>query len=177
MLKVMGGKYRSRMLLSPGEETIPTKGRVKEAIFSALHEEMEGASILDLFAGSGALGIEALSRGASFSVFVDESDTAIKVIEGNLKALKENNAEVHKGDSLEFLENCQRKFDIIFLDPPYLRDDLYGKSIEMIISRDLLNPEGILMIEYEGEKQFALDEFSSSKEYHYGRTRVVIARK
>lgn len=177
MLKVTGGKYRSRVLISPSEETIPTKGRVKEALFSALHDYLEGASVLDLFAGSGALGIEALSRGASHCVFVDESPKAIETIRGNLASLKEENAKVIKGGAVEYLENCGKTFDIIFLDPPYARSDLYEKTISSIAEKNMLTNNGVLVIEFEGDKTFALDAFSKYKEYHYGRSRIIIAKK
>lgn len=176
MLKVTGGKYRSRVLLSPSEETIPTKGRVKEALFSAINEDIFDALVLDLFAGSGALGIEALSRGASKAVFVDDSPRAIATINENLKLLKENNARVVKGDALDFLNDSVEQYNVIFLDPPYAREDLYEGTIRCIIDKKMLKQNGVIVIEFEGEKSFDLGAFSSHKEYHYGRSRLIIAR-
>lgn len=109
------------MLKTPeGLSTRPTSDRVKESLFSIIQFDILNAKVLDLFAGTGQLGIEALSRDAKYAVFVDEQDKAYKLICDNLKKTKlENYARVVRSDYAVFLKNCHEKFDIIFLDPPY----------------------------------------------------------
>ena len=101
-------------------QTRPTADRVKEAMFSIVNFDIPGASVLDLFAGTGQLGIEALSRGAKSAVFVDAREDACKIVRENLRRTKmENQAKTVRSDYLEYLKRCREKFDIILLDPPY----------------------------------------------------------
>lgn len=178
MLKVIGGKYRSRNLLTPGEETIPTKARVREAVASALSFAIPNAEVLDLFAGSGALGIEMLSRGAKRCVFVDADPDAAKVIRENLKTLKENNGEVLLLDyesALKRLKDEGRKFDIVLLDPPYKMRDSYQKAADYLSDNGLLSEEAVIMMEYEGDLDFEIKgAYARAKTYNYGRTKVLI---
>ena len=136
-MRVISGSARGLKLVSPeGIKTRPTLDRVKEALFSMLYPYLSGALILDLFAGSGALGIEALSRGADKSYFIDNSGEAISCIKSNISAAKFAEASVViKTDAIEFLKNCNQKFDIIFLDPPYA-NGLYENAINLIYSRE-----------------------------------------
>jgi 16S rRNA (guanine966-N2)-methyltransferase len=121
-MRVIAGEWRGRPLKAPpGAATRPTSDRVREALFSILAGTVPGARVLDLFAGSGALGIEALSRGASEATFVDDAAPAIRAIEANLKAVR-SAAEVRRTDALRFLGAASDRgaqYDLVFLDPPY----------------------------------------------------------
>ena len=120
-MRVITGKARGIQLKTPeGMLTRPTADRVKEALFSIINFDIPGANVLDLFGGTGQLGIEALSRGASSAVFVDAREESCKLIRENLKRTKlEQNAKVIRSDYLDYLGRCREQYDIIFLDPPY----------------------------------------------------------
>ena len=118
-MRVIAGVCGGRKLLAPADDAVrPTTDKVKEALFSSIQFELEGARVLDLFAGSGALGIEALSRGAAEAVFVDNSRASLELTKKNL-ALCSLEGSCVQGDSLVYLQNCRERFDIAFLDPPY----------------------------------------------------------
>lgn len=122
LMRVITGTARGRRLLTPdGADTVrPTSEKVKEAIFSAIQFDIEGRRVLDLFAGSGQLGIEALSRGAASAVFVDSSGTSLGIVKKNLEITGfSEKATVISGDYSAFLLRCDKQFDIVFLDPPY----------------------------------------------------------
>ena len=120
-MRVIAGSAKGTTLKTPeGMRTRPTTDRVKEALFSILQFDLPGASVLDLFGGTGQLGIEALSRGASRAVFVDEQEAACRLIRENLKKTHlEAQAQVIRGDYKRYLLSCREKFRILFLDPPY----------------------------------------------------------
>jgi 16S rRNA (guanine(966)-N(2))-methyltransferase RsmD len=121
-MRVIAGRYRGRRLQAPpGAATRPTSDRVREALFSVLGERVAGARVLDLFAGSGALGIEALSRGAAEATFVDSAPAAVRAVRANLEALGAT-ADVRRADARRFLggaSSAVRQYDLVFLDPPY----------------------------------------------------------
>jgi 16S rRNA (guanine966-N2)-methyltransferase len=121
-MRVIAGEWRGRPLKAPpGAATRPTSDRVREALFSILAARVPGARVLDLFAGSGALGIEALSRGAAHATFVDDAGAAIRAVEANLKTVR-TAAEVRRTDALRFLGAARDRgaqYDLVFLDPPY----------------------------------------------------------
>ena len=130
-----------------GELTRPTADRVKEALFSIIQFDLPGAKVLDLFGGTGQLGIEALSRGANHAVFVDSREEACRLIKENLKRTKlESDAAVVRSDYLQYLQRCEEQFDIIFLDPPY-KTNYIQKSVDLIIEKQLLNEDGIIVAE------------------------------
>ena len=121
MLKIAGGSYRSRIIETPSSLTVPTKSMVREAVANALAMDFRGAEVLDLFAGSGALGLEALSRGAKEAYFVDSAPEAYEVIAKNIASLKAN-GKAFCGDfdaELTSFHQAGIRFDIVFLDPPY----------------------------------------------------------
>ena len=177
---VISGSARGLKLISPdGIKTRPTLDRVKEALFSMLYPYLNGSLILDLFAGSGALGIEALSRGADKSYFIDNSNEAITCINSNITAAKFNeNSVVVKTDAIEFLKNSKQKFDIIFLDPPYA-EGLYEVAIKMISENQILKSDGLIVIEQDLElepiKNFD-QAFEVFKEKKYGRVGITVLK-
>jgi len=176
-VRVISGKVRGLKLKSPeGEETRPTLDRVKEAVFSMLLPYLSDATVLDLFAGSGALGIEALSRGSKKAFFVDRSDKAIDCIKRNVAdAGFENDAFVLKDNAETFLKNTKTKFDIVFLDPPYDKD-LYNKIINQIEYYDILNPNGIIIAEWDYNVGLSCENTTLKiiKEKKYGRVGITV---
>ena len=119
-MRVITGKARGVSLKTPeGMLTRPTADRVKEALFSIIHFDIPGARVLDLFGGTGQLGIEALSQGAAQAVFVDAREEACRLIRENLTRTKLSGGTVVRADYMDYLSRCREKFDIIFLDPPY----------------------------------------------------------
>lgn len=179
-MRVITGKARGVQLKTPdGMLTRPTSDRVKEALFSIIHFEIPGAKVLDLFGGTGQLGIEALSRGASKAVFVDAQENACKLIRENLKRAKmEREGQVVRGDYLQYLERCREKFDIILLDPPYAEVFLEN-ALKKITEIDILESNGIIVAERPLGKElpWEFEGFERSKDYKYGKTVLTIYRK
>ena len=179
-MRVITGKARGVALKTPdGMLTRPTSDRVKEALFSIIQFDIPGAKVLDLFGGTGQLGIEALSRDASSAVFVDEREDACKLIKENLKRTKlEQNTRVVRSDYMAFLNSCREKFDIIFLDPPYAEVFLEN-SLKRITEIDILQSGGIIVCERPLGKELFCDlpGYSRSKDYKYGKTLLTLYRK
>jgi 16S rRNA (guanine(966)-N(2))-methyltransferase RsmD len=174
-VRVIAGTFRGRRLTAPsGSRTRPTSDRVREALFSILGARVQGARVLDLFAGSGALGIEALSRGASSAVFVDDAPAAIKAIRANLEALSLS-AGVRRTDALRFLGAASAggaQYDLVFLDPPYrLADTLAGRLSEAIPA--VLAPGAVAVAESDRRAPLALD-LPLLDERRYGDTLIRI---
>ena len=144
-MRVITGSARGRRLKElEGMETRPTTDRVKEGLFNVLQFDIEGRRVLDLFAGTGQLGIECLSRGAASAVFVDKRPDAVKLIRENLKLCDlTDRARVVAGDSMEFLKSVREKFDLVLLDPPY-QAELLEAAIAHIARHDLLTPHGMM---------------------------------
>ena len=159
-MRVIAGSARGIPLKTPdGMQTRPTADRVKEAMFSIIHFEIPGAAVLDLFGGTGQLGIEALSRGAKSAVFVDAGEPACRLIRENLKATSlTERGRVISGDSMEYLKSIRETFDIIFLDPPY-DTMLCDKALQKIFAFDILTQGGIIVCERPLDKELSL-EFS-----------------
>lgn len=154
-MQIITGKYRARKLVAPeGMETRPTLARVKESIFSVLPLSHNGFITLDLFAGSGAYGLESLSRGAIKTYFVDESKNAIRAIKTNTKNIKEEFIVLNIDcfSALKEFNNKNIKFDLIFLDPPY-KSDLGEKVLAFIESHDMLAQNGIIVYEHLNDKK------------------------
>ncbi len=178
-MRVITGTARGTNLKAPdGLTTRPTADKVKQALFNIIQYDIAG-EVLDLFAGSGQLGIEALSRGASGAVFVDEGREAIAVIQENLRRTHlSDKAQVVRTDYLSYLNRCKKKFRLIFLDPPYAEKYLEN-AIKCISEIDILAEGGIIITERPLGKP--LDEdFSGlerSKDYHYGKTTITLFRK
>ena len=150
-MRVITGTARGMTLKAPkGMDTRPTMDQVKEGIFSAIQFEVEGRRALDLFAGSGQLGIEALSRGARSAVFVDESRAAVQLVRTNLAHCRLQ-GDVVQGEALGYLRTCG-KFDLILLDPPY-DTGLLDKALANVVQFDILAEGGIIVCESRREKE------------------------
>ena len=179
-MRVITGKARGVQLKTPeGMLTRPTADRVKEALFSIINFDLPGAAVLDLFGGTGQLGIEALSRGANSAVFVDQQEDACKIIRENLRRTKlESQGKVVRSDYLDYLRRSREKFDIILLDPPYAEVFLEN-ALKCITEIDILKSDGIIVAERPLEKElsFEFEGFTRSKDYKYGKTLLTIYRK
>lgn len=179
-MRVITGKARGVALKTPdGMATRPTAERVKEALFSTIQFDIPTAKVLDLFAGTGQLGIEALSRGAGSAVFVDAREDACKLVRENLRRTRlEEAARVVRSDYAVFLKNCKDSFDIIFLDPPY-GEKFLENALKMITEIDILQSGGIIVCErpFGKELPWEYPGFTRSKDYKYGKTLITIYRK
>ncbi|MCQ2792391.1 MAG: 16S rRNA (guanine(966)-N(2))-methyltransferase RsmD [Bacilli bacterium] len=173
-MRVVAGSFRHRELVWPKSQTIrPTKDMVREALFSALGQKVINSVVLDLFAGSGALAIEALSRGAKFAYFVDHDKLAIEAIKQNLTNLAIKNAQVYLLDYQDALKKINEKIDILFLDPPYQMND-YQSIIDQV--NHLLNDKSVIIIESDSLVKIKMP-MNKMKEYKYGKTFVTILWK
>lgn len=179
-MRVITGSARGVRLKSPaGLQTRPTADRVKEALFSKIQFELPGARVLDLFAGTGQLGIEALSRGAAEAVFVDARDSACALVRENLRLSKlEAQGRVIRADYLQFLKMCNARFSVIFLDPPYAELFLEN-ALKKISEIDILVNGGIIMTERPVGKELSLHlpGFQRSQDSKYGKTLLTLFRK
>lgn len=179
-MRVITGKARGIQLKTPdGMLTRPTADRVKEALFSIINFDIPNAAVLDLFGGTGQLGIEALSRGAKRGVFVDAREEACRLIRENLRRTKlTQESVVVRSDYMQFLNRCTERFSIIFLDPPYAETYLEN-AIKRIAEIDILQTDGIIVAERPVGKELPLefDGYRRSKDYKYGKTLLTIYRK
>ena len=179
-MRVITGKARGVALKTPdGLQTRPTTDRVKEALFSIIQFEIPGAKVLDLFGGTGQLGIEALSRGAKSAVFVDAREDACRLIRENLKRTRlERDGKVVRSDYLDYLKRCKETFQIIFLDPPYAEVFLEN-ALKMITEIDILQSGGIIIAERPLGKDlpWEFEGFTRSRDYKYGKTLLTVYRK
>lgn len=176
-MRVITGKARGRRLLEPaGMQIRPTADVVKEAVFNIIQFDVEGRRVLDLFAGTGQLGIEALSRGAAECVFVDESREALKIVRENLSRCRLE-GRVVQSDGPAYLERCG-KFDIVFLDPPY-DTTLLDKCLEIVQNVDMLTDGGIIVCESRREKVLPEPEAPLSRvlERSYGKIKITVYKK
>lgn len=176
-MRVITGSARGRRLKTlEGRDVRPTTDKVKEAIFSVVQFDIEGSKILDLFSGSGQMGIEALSRGAKSCVFVDSSRASVEVTKENIDSTGfKNEANVVTADSIGYLRMCRTEFDIAFLDPPY-NEGLIEKAMPLLCSH--MSDRGIIVCEH--EKGLVLPEeygkMHRHKTYKYGKIEVTVYR-
>ena len=178
MLRVITGEARGRKLKTvEGLATRPTTDRTKQSLFNAIQFDIEGRRVLDLFAGTGQLGIEALSRGAADAVFVDQASPAIAVVRENLRAVGyEKRAEVIQGEALGVLRRFpEDRFGLIFLDPPY-EAGLMSGALERIMKWKLLCVGGLIVCETLKEEQLpaGVNGFGTVREYIYGKSRITL---
>jgi len=174
-MRVIAGTYGGRTLKAPpGDATRPTSDRVREALFSILGARVPGADVLDLFAGSGALGLEALSRGAGSVTFVDDAHPAIKAINANLQALSAT-AAVRRSDALRFLMHASQsaaQYDLVFLDPPYRHAERLTRPLSAALPA-VLAPGAVVVAESDRRAPLAL-ELDLHDERRYGDTLIRI---
>ena len=152
MVRVIAGEFKSRKLRTiDGQATRPTSDRLKETLFNLVQSRIRGSVFLDCFAGSGSIGIEALSRGAGFVVFVEESPRAVKVIRENLASLGEDQiarCQILSRKAETSLKSLERKFDIVFIDPPYADADQYPRVFEQLQNCELLSDKALVVAEH-----------------------------
>ena len=171
-MRVISGTARGLKLVTQDgtDVTRPTADRVKEAVFGSLQFSLRGSSVLDMFAGSGALGIEALSRGAKRAVFIDTDAKAIDAVKRNIAAAHfEECSAVYKTGFEMALLHMDERFDFVFIDPPY-RSGLYQSAVDMLIKSGAIGKESLLLIEHDGT--FSDDRLSELKRKKYGKTYV-----
>ena len=179
-MKIIAGKYRSRVLVTlEGLNTRPMMSRMKESVFNTIGPFFDGDVVLDLFGGSGALSLESISRGASFSYIVEKSYDAVKIIKKNVESLKETeNVKILNMDyklALKKFKDEKISFDIIFLDPPY-RLNIVEEIIEFINDNDLLNDKGVIVCQYVAGnyKPVESEKLHIIKNYDYASSEVCI---
>ena len=175
-MRVITGTARGRRLkTTEGLDTRPTTDKVKESIFNIIQFDVEGRRVLDLFAGSGQMGIEALSRGAEHSTFVELRRDAAAVVRENLSACKlEEQGTVKQMDALAFLQSCREKYDLVFLDPPY-DGKLLDQALNLVTLIDIVSGHGIIICEISSERkrpELTVPYFIA-KEYKYGKTTIL----
>lgn len=151
-MRVIAGRYKGRSLVAPKQDARPTLDRMKETLFNILNFKLQHAVVLDLFAGSGQLAIESLSRGADKAVLCDNSRDSIAAIKQNLDKVGAVAAEVYFGDYKRYLSLTQEKFDIVFVDPPY-RSGYYCDVLEALCSYNLLNDDGVVVCEHTAQDE------------------------
>ncbi len=179
-MRVITGLAKGRRLEElPGLDTRPTTGRVKEGLFSAIQFDIEGRRVLDLFAGTGQLGIEALSRGAAFCDFVDSAPAALKVVQRNVKTCGfEDRSAYHGKDFTAFLGRSREKYGLIFLDPPYASGNL-ERALALITTIDIMVRNGIIVCESPADHRMAElpEPYEKGKEYRYGKIKFTLYRR
>ena len=173
-MRVISGIAKGKRLKAPsGLATRPITDMVKEALFNIWGQKVVEAKILDLFAGSGSVGIEALSRGAREAVFIDNSTAAVKSIKENLSNCRfEKGYEVYRNDvfkALQRLERQGRQFDLIYIDPPFTKDGLFYSTMEALAETSLLTPDGMVVIRTPRKKQMpSFESLIKFRQDHYG---------
>ncbi|MDC0036862.1 16S rRNA (guanine(966)-N(2))-methyltransferase RsmD [bacterium] len=175
-MRICAGKYKGRKLSfgDTFDHIRPTKDRVKESIFNMLADKCEGAICLDLFAGSGALGLEALSRGASHVDFVDIDTRLVHKNSAFLSA--ENGHSIHKKAFDTYLKSCSRQYDLVFLDPPWDMPLAYEMSLKALIEFDILKSNAYIICEHTQTKVTQLN-FEEVKYKRFGRTLVTLLKE
>ena len=176
-MRIITGTARGRRLKTPESYDIrPTSERVKEGLFSAIQFDIPSSAVLDLFAGSGQLGLEAASRGAASVCFVDKLPEALGIVRENIEASGFGEiCEVFSSDSLDFLQTTSRKFDIVFLDPPY-QSGLLERAAKLLDER--MTEKGIMLCEHDISYRIpeSFGKLRLSKQYKYGKTKVSLFR-
>lgn len=179
-LRIIGGKWRSRKLSFIDALGLrPTPDRVRETLFNWLQGYIHDSSCLDLFAGSGILGLEALSRGAKNVTFVEKNKQVSSQLENNITLLSANATLIHN-DAMSYLSNPPHSFDLIFLDPPY-RQGLLKQSLEIICqpNNNLLNKNALIYLEHESEENFSWEELGLTvlKQTNAGQVQSYLLRR
>lgn len=177
-MRIVAGSARGRKLITPeGIDIRPTTDKVKEAMFSIIQFDLQNKSILDLFAGTGQLGLEAISRGAKSVCFVDSSKKALELVKKNISLTGfSDSVRVFHGDSFSFLKNSKEKFDIIILDPPY-ENGMCDKAAGLL--PDVLNKNAIIICETRPDELLPenIGELKIAKEYKYSAIKLTVYRE
>ena len=175
-MRIIAGKFRGRKLVEfDVDSTRPTLDRIKEPLFSILMPYLKDANVLDLFAGTGSLGIECLSRGASSAIFVDVSKESINIVKSNIKKARvENESTILNLDfknAIDRLKIQNKKFDIIFMDPPYYKN-MFIDALSSIDEADLLCDDGIIVVEHDTKDKFVdkIGRLEKTRDKKYGNT-------
>ncbi|WP_342662128.1 16S rRNA (guanine(966)-N(2))-methyltransferase RsmD [Salinicoccus albus] len=176
-VRVISGKYKSKIIETlDSRDTRPTTDKVRENIFNILGD-IEG-DVLDLFAGSGALGLEALSRGAKKAMFIDGAGDAIRIVKENIKGIEEP-VEVFRNDyrrAVKAMSKRGKSFDLIFLDPPYHKN-IAPRALEMIDEYGILKMDGLIVVESHKDENYNTSPFKSVKEAVYGTIKINVLVK
>lgn len=176
MMRITTGLFRGhRLIENKFEHVRPTTDKVRQAIFTKLQFFVPEKRVLDLFCGTGAMGVEALSRGAAKVVFVDKDIRSVQMTKQNLKNMKID-AKVNKCNALTFLEACNEQFDLIILDPPY-KSGLYEKVLQKIFEKQLLSDDGVIVCEHATGDNFDYSNFEVYDEKKYGNITVTYLKK
>ena len=181
-MRIVSGKYAKRNLFTlKSNKTRPTSDKVKESLFNSLGQFFNGGNVLDLYAGSGALGIEAVSRGYDHASLVDINHAACSIIKKNVALTKEENRfsvyNMRSNDALKLFAENQDKFDLVFLDPPYAKEKI-AKDMLQMNKLGLLNSSATIVAETDDHTELGdISGFSLIKEHHLGKTIVRIYRK
>lgn len=178
-MRIISGEHRGRKLLEfAGRDIRPTTDRVKESMFNLIQEYISGAEVLDMFGGSGALSLEALSRGAAYAVCIDKDRRAVDIIRKNAQTLNyTDKCEILNDDSFEYLRKCGRSFDIVFLDPPYNKN-LIEPALSGISEYNILSDDGIAVLESDDTDFFGETEgLEIIKQRKYGRSYITVYKK
>ncbi len=175
-MRVVAGKYRGVPLVSfDGFDVRPTSDRAKESLFNILSSRVIGARFLDLFAGTGSMGIEALSRSADKVTFVDSAKSSVDIIKKNLAKVREN-APVFCCDAVIFVKTTKEKFDIIFIDPPY-NAGLYDGVLTAIEKSDILSDDGIIIVEKDDQNLCVPPQFAVYDTRRYGKANFMFLKR
>lgn len=177
-MRVVSGTARGCKLQPvPGMNTRPTTDRVKENVFNLIQDHVHGAEVLDLFAGTGQLGIEALSRGAQHCDFVEHNKTAFGIVSKNVESARvKDKSALHRTEAADFVSRAGRqKYDLIFLDPPY-GGEILENALKLIERFDILSVNGIIICESAVEDRFA-HGFEAVRERRYGATLITVLQR
>ena len=181
-MRIIAGEFRGRSIKAvKGDHTRPTTDKIKENMFNMLGQFFDGGCALDLYAGSGNLGIEAISRGIDEAIFIDKHPDAIRTIHDNVKALRiEEKVQIYRNDAFKALAVLAKKdiqFDLIFLDPPY-KNQKINEVLAIIAENGLLVDDGLVVCEYlvEDSTDMNFDEFGVTRQENYGITEIAILK-
>lgn len=175
-MRIVAGKYRGRTLIEfDGDRIRPTLDKVRESIFNIIQNRIYGSSFLDLYCGTGAVGIEALSRNAELVVFNDCSRDSISLLKKNLTKIKaDEDYEIFNKDAVQFLKTTDKKYDIIFIDPPYRSENKFDA---LSFCSSVLNEDGIIIFEDESEWQGEIEGLTVVDKRKYGRVHLTFFKE
>ncbi|MBH37492.1 16S rRNA (guanine(966)-N(2))-methyltransferase RsmD [bacterium] len=173
-MRIISGKYKGRKLMfTTNKQFRPTQDRVKESVFNIINTQCKEALVLDAFAGSGSLGLEALSRGAKHVVFIDK---CIDYVKENISWIEEKEGiSFFKTSAISYLKKTDLKFDLIFLDPPWEEPRLFDRALKAIFDFDILKPNGIIVCEHK-KKMIQFDTYNCVKQVTYGKKMISLIK-